>query len=587
MNRPCHREPAHRSRSRSRPCRGIALRCACIFRRFGCDQRGVISILGAFFVMLGLSMCVLVIDVGHLYLAKRRLQSAVDAAALAAAGNPESADAIVRTSLARNGYEGADIDVEAGTYAADPSVAVTDRMDPDSGYAPNAVRVTKTITTPDFFAGVFGADGLARITAVATAARIPNVSFSVGSGLAGLSAGDINQILGKLLGAQLSLSLVDYNGLASANVDALSLLNQLATRADLTTGTYGDLADANITLGQFLAAAQAALNAHPGEQNDAALQALNLLSLQVPPGASARLGALMDTSLWRTRRIGTVVEQKPGQATMNLFGVITAMARLYAAGHLADLGSGLSIPVANSSVSAYISAGEPWASMTAGPVGSALSTSQMRLALTVTVANVNLGIAKAVIRVPVYVQMANGGASVASIPCRPDGTRAVITATPMAVRAQIGEVDTGTLSDYGSVPAPQQPTIVSLTVLGIPVDIQASAAASVAAGPSQELDFRQDDIDAGTVKSAGADTSHLMSDMAADLVLNVRGTGTTGVVDSVLAGTVMPLLRPVVVSILSSLDPVVSKLLQVAGLRLGVVSVAVRGVNCGHPTIVG
>jgi uncharacterized membrane protein len=78
-----------------------------------------------------------------------------------------------------------------------------------------------------------------------------------------------------------------------------------------------------------------------------------------------------------------------------------------------------------------------------------------------------------------------------------------------------------------------------------------------------------------------------MSDMAADLVLNVRGTGTTGVVDSVLAGTVMPLLRPVVVSILSSLDPVVSKLLQVAGLRLGVVSVAVRGVNCGHPTIVG
>jgi uncharacterized membrane protein len=157
----------------------------------------------------------------------------------------------------------------------------------------------------------------------------------------------------------------------------------------------------------------------------------------------------------------------------------------------------------------------------------------------------------------------------------------------MAVRAQIGELDTSTLSDYGNVPAPQQPSIVSLTVLGIPVDIQASAAASVAAGPSQDLDFRQDDIAAGTVKSAGADTSHLMSDMAGGLVLNVRGTGTTGVVDSILAGTVMPLLRPVVVSILSSLDPLVSKLLQIAGLRLGVVSVAVHGVNCGRPTIVG
>jgi uncharacterized membrane protein len=75
--------------------------------------------------------------------------------------------------------------------------------------------------------------------------------------------------------------------------------------------------------------------------------------------------------------------------------------------------------------------------------------------------------------------------------------------------------------------------------------------------------------------------------MAGGLVLNVRGTGTTGVVDSILAGTVMPLLRPVVVSILSSLDPLVSKLLQIAGLRLGVVSVAVHGVNCGRPTIVG
>jgi uncharacterized membrane protein len=49
----------------------------------------------------------------------------------------------------------------------------------------------------------------------------------------------------------------------------------------------------------------------------------------------------------------------------------------------------------------------------------------------------------------------------------------------------------------------------------------------------------------------------------------------------------MPLLRPVLVSVLASLDPVVYTLLQAAGLRLGTTSVIVHGVSCGRPTIVG
>ncbi len=561
------------------------MRSFAILKRLGRDERGVISILGAFFIVIALGLCVLVVDVGHLYLAKRRLQSAVDAAALAAAGQPENAREILRTSLARNGYRDTDTDVEVGRYTADPSVAAANRLDRDGGLEPNAVRVTKTITTPGFFAGIFGSDA-ARITAAATAARIPSVSFSLGSGLADLSAGDINQILGKMLGADLSLSLIDYEGLASANVDALSMLNQLAVETGLDAGTYGELADATVTLGQLLAAARARLEAQRDGQNSAALQAINLLSLQAPPGISARLGALMDMTLWQDRRIGSIVEKGSGGAAINLFDTVRAMARLYGAGHLVDLGSALSIPVVGSSVSAYLSAGEPVASMTTGTVGSRLATSQMRLALSVTVANVDLGIAKATVRVPVYVQMASASAIVTAIPCHPQ-TMATITAAPVAAWARIGDVDTGSLSDYGSDPIPQQPEIVSLTILGIPVEIGATGIASVAAGPPQALDFRQDDIAEGAVKATSADADHLLSDLAGDLVLDVRGKTVGAAVQSTLSNIVMPLLRPTLTSVLRSLDPLVYRLLQTAGLRLGTVSVGVHGVSCGHPTIVG
>lgn len=565
----------------------LCARAKILAGRFRSDERGVMSVLGAFFLVLGLSVSIVVVDVGHLYLAKRRLQSAVDAAALAAAGNPANADALARSALGRNGYQDDDLTVETGTYTADPALSVPARLDLASDTNPNAVRVTKAIATTDFFSGLFGGDGHSRVSATATAVRMPTVSFSTGSGLVSLSAGDINAVLGKLLGTNLTLTLANYTGLAQANIDALGMLNQLASQVDLAAGTYGDLASTNVTLGQLIAAARAELDIHPNGQDSAALDALNVLSLEVPQGVSATLGSLIDTTLWKTRNIGSIVQQDSGQTVINLFDMVSAMARLYGAGHLADLGTGLTIPVTNTSVSAYLSAGEPMASISSGEVGTALNTSEVRLALTVTAADVNLGIARATVRVPVYVQMATGRAQVSAIPCNPGGTMVEMQATPMAVSAQIGSVDLGSLSDYGTIPVSGQPAIVSLSVLGIPVNIAADAAVTVAAGPAATLQYSRGDIDAGTVKSTGADTQHLMSGLVNNLNLTVQGSGITGAVNALVAGTVMPLLKPLLASILSSLDPVVAGVLQSAGLQLGTVSVAVHGVSCGRPTIVG
>ncbi|HTM77070.1 MAG TPA: pilus assembly protein TadG-related protein [Devosia sp.] len=559
-----------------------------LLRRLHRDERGVVSILGTFLILIGLGLSVLVIDVGHLYLTKRRLQATVDAAALAAAGNPANATTIAQSVLAQGGFATTELIVQSGLYTPDLSLAVAARLNTNSDAPANAVRVTNRIATPDFFAAIFSEGGKANITATATAAQTPIVSFSAGTGLAQLDGGVLNTVLGKLLGGNLSLSLINWQGLAGANVDALSLLNQIASQVGVTAGTYGDLASANVTAGQVIAAAQTALNVHPGGNNTAALEALNLLSLQVPQGVSATLGSIIDTTLWQTRQVGSILQQNQGQTTINLLDTVSAMAQLYGSNHLVDLGAALSLPITNTTVSAYLSAGQPMASAALAPIGTTVSTSQVRLALTVTAADVNLGLASAKVTVPLYIQIAPGQARVATIPCQANGTMATIAATPAAANVQIGEVNQDQLQDFSTTPAPGPAAVVQLTILGIPLTIKASGSAAIATGATTDLNFTQTGIQSGALQTAfGSDGSQLIGGLANNLTLTVAGTGITGIVSGLVNSTVVPLLRPLLASILSALDPTVDNLLQTLGLQIGTIDVTVHGVSCGRATLVG
>ena len=58
-----------------------------------------------------------------------------------------------------------------------------------------------------------------------------------------------NALLGALLGTHLSLSAMDYNALASANVDALDFSSALATQLHLTAGTYDSVLQSSATVG--------------------------------------------------------------------------------------------------------------------------------------------------------------------------------------------------------------------------------------------------------------------------------------------------------------------------------------------------
>lgn len=569
---------------------GPSLKPCAPFKRFIRDQEGVASIVAALLMLLGLGFGVLTLDVGHLYLEKRRLQGAVDAAALAAAGDPANAATIAANVLTKNGYAQT-ATVVTGAYTPDPALPIASRLNTNPAAQKNAVRVTQTASISGYLATVIGGSLLSNVTATATATQSPVVSFSAGTGLASLSNGQLNAVLGGLLGTTLTLSLVNYQALANTNVDALTFMDQLATQAGVSAGTYGDLANTSITMGQMVAAIRTALTIHPSGNNSAALDALNLIGLQTPATVAATTGNIVNTALWQKRQVGTIVQQVPGQVALNLFDLVGAMARAYGSGHLVDVGTAISVPVTNSSVTTHLSLGSPMTSVALAPVGTSIATAQARLALTATVTNVNLGIASAAISLPVYLTLASGTATVTAIPCQTGGTMATITAAAQAATAQIGVVSDTDLKNFASNPVIQPAGIVTISVLGIPVAIAASGSSSVAAGAPTAEDFTQADITAGTVKSAsGSGAGTVISGLVPNLTLTTTLLSSGGIltttINNTLNATILPLLRPVLVSLLSALDAPVDTLLRSLGLRLGVIDTVVHGVRCGTPTLV-
>lgn len=554
------------------------------------DEGGVVSIVAAMVTLLGLGLGVLTLDVGHLYLEKRRLQGAVDAAALAAAGDPANAATIAAHVLTNNGYPQT-ATVATGAYTADPTVPLASRLNIAPSAQKNAVRITETISTPGYLAGVLGGNLLSIVSATATATQSPVVSFSAGTGLASLSNGQLNAVLGGLLGTTLSFSLVNYQALANTNVDALTFLDQLAAQAGVTAGTYGDLANTSITMGQMAAAIRAALNIHPSGNNSAAIDALNLIGLQTSAAVSALVSNTVNTALWQKREIGSIVQQMPGQVTFNLLDLTTAMARAYGSGHLVNIGAALSVPVTNSSVITRLSLGSPMASVALANVGTSIATAQTRLALTATVTNVNLGVASAAISLPLYLTLASGTATVAAIPCQANGTMTTLSAAAQAAIVQFGVVSDSDLKNFSSNPPVQPATVVTISVLGIPVAITASGVLTVAAGAPTNENFTQADITAGTVKSAsgsaaGAIFSGLVPNMTLNTTLLSSGGLLTNTINNTLNATILPLLRPVLVNLLSALDAPTDTLLRSLGLRLGIIDTVIHGVRCGTPTLV-
>lgn len=210
-------------------------------------ERGSVVVYTGVTLLAILIASVIAIEMGRVYSANRNLQKMASLAALDAvreasrcsrtlAPSQAELEGRVTASLQRNGVfsEIRQVTVEPGIVQFESG---TRRrfLEPSTLAEATAVRVTLRKPFPALLTGLLPDSGKLMVVS-ATAEQPLSGAFEVGSGLASLSGGMLNGVLGALLGGSVNLTAVDYTGLAGVNVT----LEQLATALDVDVQDLSD-----------------------------------------------------------------------------------------------------------------------------------------------------------------------------------------------------------------------------------------------------------------------------------------------------------------------------------------------------------
>lgn len=544
--------------------------------RLRTDARANVATLFAAVAPILIGVAALAVDEASLHLEKRRLQSAADLAAIHAAADPANAAARVERALADAGYDPLPqtVLVQTGFYSADPDLAPAERFAADARPA-NAARVTLRQPGRVHFAAILGLQAPS-IGVSATASASPMAAWSIGSRLASLNDGLLNAILGSILGGDISLSLMDYNGILGLDIGLLDFLDALALELDLTAGTYSDLLDAKVSLGDIgLALASAA-------GNNAVL--LELAGL-VDDSITVDMARLIVADGLANLAIGTSAAV---QASVDALGLLTAAALVGDGERHVKLDLGLSIP-GLTGIDVDLVIGEPpqggW--FTLSGEGAYLRTAQTRLRLDISLLKNDSGLGLLTVRVPIYAELAPAEAHLASLTCppgRPDLGRATVAARPGVLRLAVGHTAQSSFQDTRRPLAIEKTTILSL--LGGLVRVTAYADVSMSQINPVPLYFTAADAATGKVQTARTTTplTGLTTSLLSNLELDIEilGLNLLGGLLSGLLGTVSALIAPVI----GVLDHVLVAILDVLGIGIGEVDVALHGFDCRNAALV-
>lgn len=534
------------------------------------DRRAGVGIMIAAAMPVLVGATALAVDLGSAMLETRQLQGAADAAAMAAAGDPSRADALARAALATNRWPGAvTVATTTGHYSGDSTIAPADRFVADSGTA-NAVRVTLSTPAPSYFARIFGVRSIP-IRRSATAAQINLASFSLGSRLAAVNGGLVNGLLGGLTGSTLSLSVMDYNALAGANIDLFGFIDALRTTASISAGSYDKALDATVTTGQILQAAASAAETNGDLQAAAALRLLMAQS----GNRSIKLATLIDPGL-----LGGQDKVDPGAFKLNAMDLVTAALETASAKRQVALDLGAGLPgLAQTKVTVAIGErpeNSPWLAVTddGEPV---IRTAQARIYAETTIGGAALLGNIVSIKLPLYVEMASAEARLKAIDCSTDASRGVTAEAKTGPSTlAIGSVDTSKLQNFTTKLTVGKVALVHALLL----DVNGRATIDLGAAEDwQPLRFDQAQIDRAAVQtvSSSSAVSGLAESLIRNLHLDVAGLP-LGPVVSALGSTLM-LVAPV-------LDGLIDTITSTLGVHYGQADVRVTGMRCGTPALV-
>ena len=528
-------------------------------------HRASISITTAFGMTMLIGAAALAIDVGSLYLDRRKLQGIADAAALAAAGRPGEERAAAERIIAANCTCVIRIETLApGTYTADPARPAEARF-AAGGAAPNAVRITLSQDRPLFFGSFLTGRPDSIIRATATGARRGYAAFSLGSRVAALNGGVANALLSGLTGSEVNLSVMDYNALASTDIDLLAFSDALRTEIDADVLTFGQTLDSQVTLPQVVSA----------------------LAQASDGDAAAALERIADTALPRSLLPSRAIDLGPRASSIrvdaanpvkvNALSLLRTMLLLGSARQV-DLSLASELP-GGSGIDVALLIGEPPADSPLIAVTDTndviIRTAQVRLKIATRVAT-----PLASVHIPLLAELGSASARITDIDCAPNSGAAValgVVTSPTMVA--IGTVDD---ADFADMQRPLSPAPARLVKLPL-VSIDARAEMTLSDLNEKQVAFSRGEIDDGTVKTvssgglvAGAAQS-LSEDM--DLDVKVLGLGLNLGALTTVVGDTVALAAPV-------LDNVLGDLTGLLGLHLGQADTRINALRCGRARLV-
>jgi uncharacterized membrane protein len=536
-----------------------------VISRFRSDVAGNVTIITALFMVAAVGFLAIDLDVGKVYVDRRKAQSTADLAAIVAASNINSAMNAATVTLQNNGLQASSLtSVQTGIYTANSAVPPANRFVATTAAGANAVKVTLQTHTPLVFGRLFSPSGEFNITTQAIAANTTVAGFSIGSRLASLNGGLLNSILGKLLGTNISLSLMDYQSLASAHIDAFSFLSSLATQVNLTGVSYNQLLQSNIKVGDVLQAMLATQSGGSSALNQL-VQAASGLTSKIVPQSLISVGPYGDMTVGQSPGFGVAV---------GLLDMLSAVAELANGSTQVTTGLNINLPgLANISLTVLIGQrpqGTSWIAV--GSQGATVHTAQTRVLLNIQL--IGTGSAS-LISLPVYVEVASGTASLTSLSCNSTNSSmssATLAVTPGIIDAWIGNVPSSSLGNFS---APVAPT--PATVLGL---VQLSAHATMGNTTPTSVTFTGTDVAANVVKTVNTTnfTSSLTSSLLSNLSISLIGIpllpGLGALVSSILSGAT------------SSIDQLLASTLNTLGLGLGQADVQVYGIRCDGAVLV-
>ncbi len=536
------------------------------FRRLIGHRGASIGITTAFGMTMLIGSAAFAVDLGSLYLDRRKLQGIADAAAMAAAGRPGEERAAAQRIIAAN----CDCDIRIaamipGTYTADPTRQAEQRF-AGGGASPNAVRITLTRNRPLFFGSFLTGKPDSVIRATATGARRGYAAFSLGSRVAALNGGLPNALLSGLTGSQLNLSVMDYNALASTDIDLLAFSDALRTELNADVLTFGQTLDAQATLPQVVSALASASDG----QAASALEHIADRALPRPllPSRAIDLGP----------RSSSIRVDAANPVKVNALSLLRAMLLLGNANRQVDLALASSLP-GGSGINVALMIGEPPANSPLIAVTDAndviVRTAQVRLKIETRIAT-----PLASVHVPVLAELGSASARITDIDCRPNSSAAV----SLGVVTSPAMVAIGTVADadFKDMKRPLDPSPARVVKLPL-VSVDAGAKLILSDLGEKRVAFLRSEIDSGKVKTVSstglvAGAAKSLSDRM-ELDVNVLGLVLNLKALTAVVGETVALAAPV-------LDTVLSDITGLLGVHAGQADTRINALRCGKARLV-